>query len=210
MNDDSLRRVYGKTLDKSAANTSRATCPPPERLADLVDGAVPEAERMTMLAHVSSCAHCLREYEMLRSLKAGAEEMAPRRWMQAPMLRAAVIVLGVGVGALAVNIFMKGRADVERGGSERVSLVSPAGQVPAASPLVFTWRAVAGASSYRVEVLDGADLPHYSASTTDTTYMVPDSVHLAAGTSYTWWVRAQLRDGGERRSQLAKFEIYSR
>jgi len=210
MSEESLRRSFGKTLDDSRADPSRAACPSPEQIAGLVDHIGPEAERMARLAHVTSCAHCLREYELLRSLERGAAAMAPRRRQYSPMLRAATVIVALGLGALAVRNFVAGGAGVERGGTARVSLVSPAGRSSAAAPLLFTWHALAGASGYRVEVLDAAGSARWSASTMDTTAALPDSVHLAAGITYTWWVRAALHGDGERRSRMQPFEVAPR
>ncbi len=95
-----------------------------------------------------------------------------------------------------------------RGGAE-VRLVTPTGTVPSAQPLVLQWHQVPNAVSYSVEVLTADGSVVSGGKTLDTTFAVPDSVHLMPSRRYLWWVRAYLADGSERRSPMQSFEVGS-
>jgi hypothetical protein len=200
---DPLRSSYDQLLASSRGNEAREGCVAPDQIVDLVEHRTPDPERMSQLSHVLSCEHCLREYEILRSLKSGADQMAPGRWRRTPVGRAAQLVLVAGSIALAAYL-ITGRI---RSAASDVDLIAPAGRTAAGAPVTLRWRSVAGAASYRLEIMDAPGAILFSAFTLDTAQIVPDSVRLTAGVSYQWRVSAQMRGGAERRSKTQRLEI---
>jgi hypothetical protein len=202
MSADPLRRSYDNLLAASRENAARAGCIAPDQIVDLVEHRTPDPERLPQLSHVLSCEHCLREYEILRSLRSGAELMAPGRWMRTPVARAIQLVLVAGVVAFAAYTVTSWF-----GARNAVPLMSPRGRVATSAPLVLRWHAVPGAASYRVEVGASAGVVRFSVFALDTVQSVPDSVRLTAGTPYWWRVHAVMRDGTELRSRVWQFQL---
>jgi anti-sigma factor ChrR (cupin superfamily) len=204
MNDDELRRAY----QRSATIASPGAHPEPERLAALVDGEMQEAERLTVLEHVLRCPTCKPELELLRAASEGARaaerRVPPMQWMAI----AAAALLLVGVGVL---VFRGTHAavpvDVMRGGHAAVSVIEPATGTTVAAPVQLAWHAMAGARSYRVELLTTRGEVVGAWTTADTTLAVADSVHVSANGSYDMWVRAMLADRTEVSSPLVRFTV---
>jgi len=98
------------------------------------------------------------------------------------------------------------RDDVLRGGDDRVTLVAPIGTVPAAAAERLVWRAVPGATSFEIEVIDGGGAVVFGAGTPDTTATVPSGT-LRLGVEYRWRVTAVLTNGTRRPSAAAPLVI---
>jgi hypothetical protein len=62
-------------------------------------------------------------------------------------------------------------------------------------PLTFTWHGVSSATAYRVSLTSTTGDLIWSGATSDTAIGVPDSVSLAAGHAYFYYVDALLADG---------------
>ena len=204
MNDDELRREY----QRSASAAPLGTHPEPETLAELVNGEMPEAQRLTVLEHVLRCPTCKPELELLRAANEGARaaerRTLPSRWMA--LAAAALILVGVGV------LVMRGQraavpVDVMRGGHAAVSVIDPFTGTAVSAPVQLTWHAMDGAQSYRVELLTTQGAVIAAWSTRDTTLVVPDSVHVSANGSYDMWVRAMLNDRTEVSSPVVRFSV---
>ena len=204
MNDDELRREY----QRSASAAPLGTHPEPETLAELVNGEMPEAQRLTVLEHVLRCPMCKPELELLRAANEGARaaerRTLPSRWMA--LAAAALILVGVGV------LVMRGQratvpVDVMRGGHAAVSVIEPFTGTAVSAPVQLTWHAMEGAQSYRVELLTTQGAVIAAWSTRDTTLVVPDSVHVSANGSYDMWVRAMLNDRTEVSSPVVRFSV---
>jgi hypothetical protein len=97
--------------------------------------------------------------------------------------------------------------DTTRGGEAGgVVLVQPGAETRAGEPLTFTWRPVAGANRYQLELLDSAGAVAASAATTDTT-AAPEAVGALPPGQYRWWVRALLADTRTARSPLRDLRL---
>ena len=96
--------------------------------------------------------------------------------------------------------------DLMRDGTGDVQLVSP---LSASSQRLdsLVWRSVAGAASYVIDIRrdDGTLLTR--GTTSDTTFVVPDSARIEPGSEVYWGVTARLSDGTELRSVARRVRI---
>src|SRR5678809_1516512 len=83
---------------------------------------------------------------------------------------------------------------VARSGDSPISLVAPVGLVSPPKARHFAWRPTARAERYQLVVVDTTGAELYATETHDTTLALPDSVRLAPGRTYLWWVQATLAD----------------
>lgn len=206
MDDERLRAHYQRALARRAPGT-RKGCPAPEALAAAVEREGSEEARLATLDHAMACAHCARELELLRATRLAARPRSPAR---APLLAAASLLLAAGIGAglwsRAGGVPGEAGPDVLRGEAAAVVGVSPVGAVAPGTRPTFVWRPVPGATGYVVEVLDGAGDAVWTGRTTDTLAVLADSARLAPG-DYAWWVRAELPNEEERRSDPRRFTV---
>jgi hypothetical protein len=186
MTDAELRDIYTRSLTSRGSN--RAACPSPDALVALVTRDGTEDSRLATLDHVMSCTACKRDFELLRAIhaaRAAQGRVEPRR-VRAPWLAAAALV----VVAVAISVAQMRRTNPMRGASSAdIALVGIVG-----SSLV--WHAIPDAVHYDVEIVDASGATIFHQRTSDTTLALPPT---KAG---SWWVRATLRDGAERRSAI--------
>lgn len=212
MNEDRLREDYARILDERRP-ADRDDCVPPEAMAAIVQGEASEEDRMTWLLHISGCAACKAELDLLRAADAAGRRLDARRsrWTGVGIARAAaVVLLVVGAGVVWRTIGAGPTTTPTRGIGTAVELVAPAGDLRAFPSRTFTWRSVPRALDYRFELLEGNGAVALRRETADLQVRLPDSVVLAPGVEYRWWVRARMRDGSERDSPLQTFRILSR
>ena len=209
MSDERLRQLYTAAL---AGRPAGGTHPAPEALAALARREGSEADRLATLDHVMSCAGCRRDFDLLRTVeRAGAEARVasgavPRRGWFMPAALAASLLLAVGLG----RQLLRQPEDTTRGGAAgALVLIQPGAQVPAGQPLTFTWRPVAGASGYQLELLDRSGAVAASATSADTSASPPAARGLPPG-EYRWWVRALLVDSRTIRSPLRSLRLTAR
>jgi hypothetical protein len=187
MTDAELRDIYTRSL------TKRADCPAPEALEALVTRAGGEESRLATLDHVMSCVACKQDFELLRAIHAADRVNAqarPRRSV-APWLAAAVVV--IAAGALTLTQLRRPSANPTRGSSS--SDVAVVGLVNGS----LVWHAIPDAVRYDVEIIDASGVTIFHADVADTTVAPPT---ILPGAPSSWWVRAMLRDGSERRSAI--------
>lgn len=204
VNDEQLRDTYAGVM------TSRArlgACPEPEAILALARREGPEEARLATLDHVMSCAACRSEFDLLRSIEvagaqAGAAARPARRWT-APLALAASVLLAVVVGRYALP--GQPESDVVRSGAaDRVTLHAPPPEAVTGSPILFAWQPIAGASRYRLEVMNPGGEVVLEAETADTAILLQSSAELAAG-EYQWWVGATAP--GVARSELRPLRL---
>ena len=189
MNDSELRELYTRALTKPA------DCPAPEAIEALITRTGSEASRLATLDHVMSCTACKQDFELLRAIhaaeavNASAAGVRPRRSL-APWLAAAAVVIAAGV--LTLTQLNRQPSSVRGASSADIVLVGPANGS-------LVWRAVPGAVRYDVEIVDASGVTVFHARVADTTVSPPAT--LPSG-DLSWWVRATLRDGSERRSAI--------
>jgi hypothetical protein len=209
VNDEQLREIYGDVMT-SRTRTRRPECPDPGAILALVRREGPEETRLATLDHVMGCADCRSEFDLLRSIElAGAEAGAAgrpgRRWA-APLALAASLLLAVVIGRYALPD--RSEVDVTRAGrDERVTLLAPPPQAATGAPLLFAWHPIAGASRYRIEVMNAAGEVVLEAETADTAILLRGAAELAPG-DYQWWVGAT--PPAEARSALRPLRLTTR
>jgi hypothetical protein len=212
VSDDRLRDLYAAAV-KAGVATSGETHPAPEAIARLVRREGPEEARLATLDHVMGCAECRRDFDLLRTVeRAGVQSGAApgraagsRSWM-VPTALAATLLLAVGVG----RTLLTPADETTRGGDDSpVVLVAPGAEATAGDSLVFTWRPVAGASRYELELLDAGGGVAAAAATADTTASPSAATGLPPG-DYHWWVRATTADARSSRSPLRPLRLTAR
>lgn len=189
MNDERLREAYERGLPErdSAAPLDDVSA---ERLRRLVEGEGSESERLRTLDLILSSGEGRRELEIAW---AAARAARPRRRTWYRMGVAASLLLIAGASALVLRSRREG-ADTLRGSESPVKLVAPLGVVAPSRATKFAWRPVARAERYQLVVVDTTGTELYASETQDTALVLPDTVHLAPGRTYLWWVQARLRD----------------
>jgi hypothetical protein len=211
LTDSRLQELYAQALARRDLAPGSGECVSPEDLLALVRRDGPEERRLENLDHVMTCNECQRELALLRAIEtAGAAMERPSRqhlnlwdhWK--PMALAASLLLAVGLGIAVRERTLSD--DITRGG-ESIQLLAPPPEIPAAQPLLFIWHPLAGASQYRVEILDRADAVAFTAETSDTLMRV-SADRLRPGGDYRWWVR-DATPGAQRSSPLRRLRIRS-
>jgi len=188
--DSELRDIYTRGL------TNRADHPAPEALIALVTQTGDEDSRLATLDHVMSCASCKQDFELLRAIhaadraNAGTGSVTLRRRLPIPWLAAAAVI--IAAGALTLTLVKPAPNPVRGAPSADVALVGDENGT-------LVWRAVPGVVRYEVEIVDASGQTIFHSRVTDTTTALP--ANLPAG-ALSWWVRATLRDGSERRSAI--------
>jgi hypothetical protein len=200
VNDDELQRAYARSI---TTPPDRAGCPGPEAIGDLVARKGTEPARLEVLDHVMSCAECRRDLDLLLVAdRAGARSALAPRWLAG----AAAAILVIGVAAVGARTLLRERAaEVERGGAPPLALTPERGAV-ASRPVTLRWHAVSGGREYRVELLAADGAPRWTATTSDSFAVVPDSA-VARDGEYGWWVTARLADGSSIRSAVVPFSV---
>lgn len=193
VNETRLRELYAGRLEARRPVT-RAACPSPEALQALARREGAEADRLGVLDHAMSCADCRAELDLLRSIETAGRELAVtgrparRSWFM-PAALAASLLLAVGLGRLALAPRPEENVVRSGSGASTVALLTPALEANVGEPLRFSWRAVPGATRYRLEVLSPAGEVAMEAETTDTV-VAPDPARALPAGEYQWWVSA--------------------
>jgi hypothetical protein len=167
--DARLAALYAE----GSADAPPSAHPTPEALADAARRRGPEADRLRTLGHVATCQSCRRDFELLRSAHVAGRQLVAHGWRVriAGLAAAAVVVAAI---TLSVNRTGPAERGVASSESERsIALIAP-----------LLWHSVAGATEYRVDVLDSNGAVIKSVTTRDTTVWM-----LAPPRSYHWWVR---------------------
>ena len=210
MTDDAALREAYRELMAARVPRDRSGCPAPEALLALVERSGHETTRLATLDHVMRCGDCRRDFDLLRTAAASAEQAAAgeppvlhvvrgggrssaRRFPLRSMAVAAGLVVAVGVGLLSWH--PGSRQPLLRGEANTVVLLAPE-QRPDGSALL-RWRTVPGAAAYRVEVF--APNGHTVAADTvsDSTFVLPAP---DVSDQLRWMVTALHGDGHEVRS----------
>jgi len=202
-----LQELYARRV---ARQGTAPGCPTPDAILALVRREGGEAERMTTLEHVMSCATCHREYEWLQAVAQATVEaggapagLAGQAWWRGrPLALAASIAVVVGA-AIVLSSVLRNGAQRERGTLSEIELVSPRATASAGAPIVFAWRPLPNASRYVLEVqrLDGSVA--LADTTADTALTVAPSAALHPDSTYRWWVR-EASDAAEPRSSALR------
>lgn len=189
MNDEQLRDAYERGLppNDGASSLDDVTA---ERLRRLVEREGSESERLRTLDVALSTAEGRRELEIAW---AAARAARPRRRSWQRFAIAASLVAVAGTSAVWWQRD-RGITQALRGSESPVTLLAPLGEVREDRATKFVWHAVGKAERYLVVVVDTTGTELFATETRDTALVLPDSVRLAPGRAYLWWVQARLTD----------------
>lgn len=204
VDDEALRRAYQGLITRRAAD--RRNCASPDELLAVVEGKLPERERLRVLRHVGSCASCKKDLELLRLSADVARAVERPRRLSMPVLAAAASVVLVVGGVALWSRDSTGVGNLDRGAGA-IELLVPAPDSAVTAPVTLVWASASDASRYEVELLDRDGKPVYVVTTRDTAAAIPDSVRLQAGHEYRWWVRALKADGSQPASTVRRLRI---
>lgn len=210
--DEALRAAYQQALDARRVG-GRERCVVPEALLAVLRREGSEEQRLEVLDHVMSCGACSSEFELLRSVEQAGAEPTERARPAAPRL-ARRVAIPLALAASVLLVIMVGQKqrspegpDVERGTSSGVTLLEPPEEIAAGTRPTFTWKPVAGAQGYEIEVLDENGAVVWSAKTSSTSAILSDPLLLVPGKTYRWWVRATTVPGTQRASAARTLRI---
>lgn len=202
------------------ANAARAgpagpDCFDEETIAAVVDGALDPGERRAAIEHLAACARCRSAVASISRLLAddavaaasaeGTARRPGRRWGVPLGLAAAAALVLVFAWPRRVDDGLPVHRDPTLTAASTPALVAPVGTIAAAG--VLQWRAVTGASRYRLTLFDAQGRVLYETQLADTAAILPDSVAVVSGQSYLWKVEA--RTGWDRwtTSPLVEFRV---
>jgi len=190
MNDEQLRDAYERGLPPTdgAASLDDVSA---ERLRRLVEGEGSDSERLRTLDVALSSAEGRRELEIAW---AAARAARPRRRSWQRFAVAASLIAVAGTSAVWWQQRDRGITQAIRGSESPVTLLAPLGEVREDRAKRFVWHAVGKADRYLVVVVDTAGTELFAIETRDTALVLPDSVRMAPGSTYLWWVQARLTD----------------
>jgi hypothetical protein len=210
VNEHQLRDAYEAAL-RNGTLSRRSLHLPLERLEALVGHEGTEAERLRSIDVLMSTAEGRREFEVAwaAARAAGARNNSSRafltRWRTAITASAATLLV-------ASSVFVIGRpgrdsGEIMRGEESPVRLLAPGADVSSVGTVQFAWRPVDQARDYMLVVVDTAGGDVFARSTTDTSVTLPDSVRLAPGSEYLWWVQAIMPDGSTLSAVTERFRV---
>lgn len=173
----------------------------PELLAGYLDGDLPDEERVRVELHLADCHQCRAELADIRRLQRGQRRQ--RVLLLFPAAAAAVLLVAIALPRQRVI------PSVTRAAAPAeipLAVVSPAPDAVIASRETrFTWRSASRDASYTFTLQKGDGSVAWTASTTDTTIALPDSIKLAANETWFWSVDALMPDGQSRATKATKF-----
>ncbi len=182
--------------------------PDSDLIAAYVERRLPTTERAEVEAHLAECADCRLDAIAVASTL----ETTPRRYLAraAPWLAAAAVLALVVV----TNPFARPTdADRMRPGGDLdalpgITAIFPeSSAVVARSQLRFVWGSDGPGARYEFRLTDASGALLWQATTADTVAMPPDSLRLAGGGTYLWWVDVLLPDGRLARTPLREFTL---
>jgi hypothetical protein len=169
-------------------------------------GTLTSAERELVESHLADCADCTSEI-----VSAGRLHQANRAPMRRLAAVAAAAAAVAGIALLGPELVHRGPAGTlsVRGADSQpaVTVVLPADHAVVGAALNFTWRAVPGATAYRVLVSrpDGDSV--WATTTSDTTVHGPEDVSRAGPGLYYWYVDVLLDDARSAAGLVHEFRI---
>lgn len=184
-----------------------------DELAAVVDGRLPAARRAQLSAHLAACRQCRSELAFVTQIVDTAPPRRPvsRPW-RAVSLGAAAAAILLFVSLPALRRRSASTADVRSAVSSAnaISVIVPSAGISSdVGSVRFSWRAVAGVSTYRLFITDSVGVPVRTFTTVDTAVALLDSARLRPG-RYFWYVDALRGDGSSIASPQTAFSIRPR
>jgi anti-sigma factor RsiW len=162
-------------------------------------------QRLTEIEeHLAYCEEC-RE-NLVKAQELVSHSSASRNYLRYVALAAAAAV--VAIVAMPSLRNTPDRSDVMRAAAAAYPLAvyGPVGDVTS-SPVRFTWARVPNALSYHLSVTTSTGDSIWSASSSDTSVVAPDTIALVTGIRYLWSVDAITTDGSTRSTGRHEFGI---
>jgi anti-sigma factor RsiW len=159
-------------------------------IAAYLSGTLSAAERDALEAHLAECRACRTEVTSARKLLR-TQPVQPRRVLVASLAAAAVLA-----GVLLVPRGLSGPLtdpdrSAEPGAAPALRAVAPGDRAAVRRDSIrFTWRSEPGDLLYRLTITTASGEAVWNRDTNDTTVILPDSLRLAAGARYFWYVDA--------------------
>ena len=188
-------------------------------------------EREEMESHLSDCAHCAEQLEMIRKLSMWEDDASipmpePRTLRKAEQLvrsgrpfwnaqwygiprwgiaAVAVLVAAVGIAYFSAQAPVATRFRDSAPAMEHLTMI-PADNARVEDPEPsFKWSGVENSVGYRMYLYDNSGSVLWSSSTGDTTMTLSPAIVLRAHTNYLWRVEIFFRDGSIHRSLVHVF-----
>ncbi|MGH7584649.1 MAG: anti-sigma factor family protein [Gemmatimonadales bacterium] len=177
----------------------------PDLLSGFLDDDLTADERSGVETHLASCAECRAELADVRRL------LAPRRRDWLPVLVPAAAAAAV----LLVLVWPRdpgAPSETRAGPTEEAPLavVSPApGAEVAPGSVAFTWRSAGEGASYSLTLQESDGRVAWTSLVADTVAVLPDSLALAPGHTWFWFVDAMLPDGRSLSTGVRRFATRS-
>jgi hypothetical protein len=163
-------------------------------------------ERARVEAHLASCDVCIEE--VVAVWRFGGRRRSRRGWIAAGAAAAALLA--------GVLIWAPGRSTPDgrtvRGGDEQgvsqaLVIVSPREREMVPPGIVLVWRSRPGVATYKLSVANASGDSVWAATTGDTAVGLPETLALARGASYFWYVDALLVEGRSVTSGIHEFRV---
>ena len=182
-------------------------------IAAFVDGRASATARAIALAHLESCADCRLELvevqQLLETAPSRDKHVSRAGWLSIATIAAAAAVIFLVVRPDSSNRLVEPLERTSSAPAEVVEVLEPASPSIASSDEIrFTWRGQ-GRASYRITIANAEGRTLWSATTTDTSVALPDSVRVTDG-EIQWFVDALRMDGTTATSGSRRFRILDR
>jgi hypothetical protein len=175
-------------------------------VARYVARALSPAERESVEHHLADCAQCTAELVAVNRFHRAARP--PIRRIAAVAAAAAAVA---GIVLLGPSLVPRRPAEAPqiRGAEQQpaVSVVLPADGAVLTAPPDFTWRAVPGATAYRVSVSRASGDSVWATTTSDTSVRGADHVSRVGPGLYYWYVDVLLEDARSIAGPVHEFRI---
>ncbi|MGB7297201.1 MAG: hypothetical protein WBC70_16590 [Candidatus Aminicenantales bacterium] len=220
---DGLKAMFWNPARRKTPS-SRAGCPPPEKMVKLLRSRSSGKEAAELIDHVSRCGSCFSEFgflldvfrqekEFIREVEIRTAGRLERRTLISRFSwRPALILAGFLIAGFFMARFIIHRpAETYRTGSPAaVELVKPARENVARAALSFEWRKVDGADYYILDLYDQALAPVWKSDKIfEETAALPEELaaSLEVNRSFFWTATAFLRNGDKVASRLERFVL---
>ena len=164
-----------------------------------------EQKRLTEIEeHLAYCEECRKNLVKTQELVTASRR--PRSYV-----RSLVIVAAAAAIAIVAMPSLRRTADTNdrmraSGDAGPLTVYGPTGEIRS-TPVRFTWGAFPGVLSYHLTLTTEGGVSVWSASSTDTTLVSPQTISFSPGTRYLWTVDAITTDGSTRSTGTHEFGI---
>jgi hypothetical protein len=184
-----------------------------EELAAYLDRRLDAISSAALERHLADCADCRADLVDARSLlQSTAASPALLRTARPPRARiwvAAAAVLIIAILPLAQRAMQPRDSTptvrTTRMARNGIDVLAPREHSVEAATIVFAWRPVEGASTYRLTVTDSSGTPLFTTATTDTSAAPPAGTVFRRGSAYLWYVDGLTTDGQTMSSGVRSF-----